>query len=110
VKGEAIRDVAKKGIDALRDAEEHRDEFEMEMVPNYGKKKSFAKTFVFCIVTFILMVGAWKLLTMDKISELIRWMRAYKDYVLAVSPIILMLMGLIGVSRGIRHTKWSKDL
>lgn len=108
---ESIADVAKKGINAIRDAEEHKDEFEVQMAPEQNnKKKSFAKLFIFCIVAFIIMVGAAKLLTAEKIGELIRWMKAYRDYVLAVTPMILMLMSLVGISRAIRHTKWSKDL
>lgn len=109
--GKGIVEVAKKGIDAIRDAEENKEEIEITGDPSNGKKKpSFAKTFIFCIVSFIIIVGAWKFFTVKDLKDLLKYMEAFKEYVSAISPLVGILMFLVGASRAVRHTKWSKDL
>jgi len=36
-------------------------------------------------------------------------MVAYKDYVFAITPMVGILIGVVGAGRGFKHSKWAKE-
>lgn len=100
-----IDKIADKVVDALRGrAKEEGFEISIGEQPAHLKKKfSFAKYFIFAILSFLIGIGAYILFKRTLLLP------SYVTYARVVAMNIVPLMILIGTGRAFKHSKWSKD-
>jgi len=78
-------------------------------VQNIVQKLTPVKVFIMLVVGFIVGMGA-RFFFMDlSIVQLIKYIGAYQTYVLAVTPVLGLLISIVGTSGIIKHSKWAKE-
>ena len=100
-----VKDVAKTAITGKR-AQDTEQTIEMEMEPT--QKFSWGKSIISIVIVGIVLIGAYKFLTTSG-KDLITTMQAYKEYLLALAPILGPFIVVVAGGRAFKHSIWSKD-
>ena len=108
---DAVADVRKTKITGER-AQETTDEFEvLSSVEQTDEKKpiSLSKLLINAIVGGVAALGGYIVVKIGMGAFRFEMMSAYKDYVLAITPMVGILIGVVGAGRGFKHSKWAKE-
>ena len=66
-------------------------------------KFSFAKNFIYAVISFIIVCGAYILFKKPEIFP------AYREYCETIADYFLPLILMVGFGRAFKNSKWSKD-